>query len=798
MNKNVVILLFSASLMAFSSPASGLALWKFDKLDVNGHILDESGRSNLQPIGEVELQPGLNGNAALLVQGRPFFRAEHNDRLSLTDDFTIRAVFLPHNVRGFNVILWKGDRGKKPEEVNYYLGIRDQKVEFKYKDDEDNWYVHTANYLLESNHWYDVSVHFKEGKVDIAINGDLALVQKSEGRAASAPTKLYPSTGFFEVGEAEGPSSYKAYARGFPFSGLIDEISITQGRSIRTGGGVKTRHKNQAAAYQKKVEEREVAVLERRKEEYRRLFEKENQEFMVKILPVSERINKGGDLVDKLLPLKEAITLYAARNEYESTQVLLLANPKAAVTDVKITIHDLTNEAGASLSSEHASWGWIRSVKIAPEVSEAIPDIIVEGVEKFNVNAGDFTPVLIRWYVPLETKPGVYRGSVHVESEGLQTRIPVELTVWDFDLPRKNSIPVAFTFFESYYSQWYGADTLTRDQKLNIYEFMLRFRIPPNNIYARDLYPEYSLLKEIKDRTSFVTVGSWSLNDSKPGVKEKRIEKFHQTMQKLKELGLEESAYFFGTDELEQDMEKRFPVAENAYQALHEEFPNLKTMQTSFPRPEYEAFYNVWVPSMRYFVREESLQKFDSLREKGDEIWWYLTSRPQHPFPQFFIDYPPFSSRIMMTLTHMYDVKGILYWAMNREWLTNLDIREQWMKSEEAEWKPYIYHIHTGTQFNVYGIGNLIYPGRDGELLPSLRLENFRDGIEDYEYLALLNRLVNEQENGALAEEARALLQVPPEVAKAVNDFNPDPAALLNYRKEVARMIERLQGARNE
>lgn len=795
MNKNVILLFFSSLLIAFSSPASELALWKFDKLDVNGHILDEAGRSSLEPIGEVEFHPGLDGNAALLVQGRPFFRAKHNDRLSLTDDFTIRAVFLPHNVRGYNVIAWKGDRTKTPQEVNYYLGIRDQKIEFKYRDDKDNWYVHTANHLLEANHWYDVSVYFKEGKVDIAINGDLIAVQGS----AEGPGKLYPSTGYFEVGEGEGPSSSSlADARGFQFSGLMDEISITQGRSIRTGGGVKARHRNQVAAYQKKVDELEAAILQGREEEYRSLFEKENQEFLVKVLPVSERINKGGDLIDKLQPLKEEITLYAARNEYESTQVLLLANPKKAVSGVKIKINDLTNEKGASLSSEDASWGWIRSVKIDPEMAEAIPDIIVEGVQNFDVAAGDFTPVLLRWYVPFETKPGVYKGSVYVEAGGFQAELPVELTVWDFDLPKKNSIPVAFTFFESYYSRWYGVETLTRDQKLSIYEFMLRFRIPPNNIYARDLYPEYSLLKEIKDRTSFVTIGSWSLNDSKPGVKEKRIEKFHQTMKDLKELGLEEDVYFFGTDELEQDMERRFPVAENAYQALHQEFPNLKTMQTSFPRPEYEKFYNVWVPSMRYFVSEESLQKFDSLRQKGDEIWWYLTSRPQHPFPQFFIDYPPFSSRIMMTLTYMYDVKGILYWAMNREWLTNMDMREEWMRSEEAEWKPYLYHIHTGTQFNVYGIGNLIYPGKDGELLPSLRLENFRDGIEDYEYLALLERLVDKQENGALVEEARALLKIPPEVARAVNDFNPNPAALLNYRKQVAKMIERLQGGQDE
>lgn len=39
------------------------------------------------------------------------------------------------------------------------------------------------------------------------------------------------------------------------------------------------------------------------------------------------------------------------------------------------------------------------------------------------------------------------------------------------------------------------------------------------------------------------------------------------------------------------------------------------------------------------------------------------------------------------------------------------------------------------------GMGNYVYPGKDGRILPSLRLENLRDGVEDYEYLVLLKKL---------------------------------------------------------
>lgn len=798
MSGKILFLTLLGCLSAACCTAQDLSLWKFDRLDFNGRIRDEAGRSNLTPAGDVEFRPGLEGNAVLINNGRPYFRTEDSDRLGLTNDFTIRAVVYPHNVRGYNVIAWRGDRSKKPEEVNYYLGIRDQKLEFKYKDDQGNWYVHTANHILKANEWYDISVHFNSGDVDVLINGDLYEIRKSEASTRGSLPQLHVSKGRFEVGEADGSSGSIAYARSSQFSGLIDEIRISRGRVMKMGASVKQRHNKLVAAFLKNMENYDSEVQQQREKEYQALFEKAGSRFLLKVLPTSKRINKGGDIAKKVQNLGHEITLYAARNEYESTQLLMLADSNSQLDEVKISISDLVSENGETLGSEHASWSWIQSVKINPDSVEAFPDIIMEGEESFAVNRGDYTPVLLRWYVPFEAQPGVYKGSVTVQADGFTAELPVTLNVWDFELPKKNSVKVAFTFFERYYQQWFGLSSLTDEQKLSIYEFQLRFRIPPNNIYARDLYPEYSLLKKIKDRTDFVTIGTWTINDSAPGAKEKRIERFRQSLQQLEELGLKEDVYFFGVDELEQDMAKRFPTAASAHEALHQEFPELKTMQTSFPRPEYEEFYNVWVPSMRYFTRPENLEKFESLRQKGDEMWWYLTSRPQYPFPQFFIDYSPFDSRIIMTLTYKQGVSGILYWAMNREWLTNLDIRDKWLNSEEAEWKPYLYHIHTKTMFNVYGIGNLIYPGREGALLPSLRLENLRDGIEDYEYLALLERLVKEQQEGELVEEARALLNVPAEVARAANDFNPDPSALLNYRQQVAKMIERLQGAKNE
>ncbi|MEI6502070.1 MAG: DUF4091 domain-containing protein, partial [Armatimonadota bacterium] len=103
------------------------------------------------------------------------------------------------------------------------------------------------------------------------------------------------------------------------------------------------------------------------------------------------------------------------------------------------------------------------------------------------------------------------------------------------------------------------------------------------------------------------------------------------------------------------------------------------------------------------------------------------------------------------------------------------------------------------------GDGRFIYPPRaatgtqaeailDGPVT-SLRWEALRDGIEDYEYFALLKRLLAEKRGTLkLADVAKveALLQVPPTVSASLTSYTQDPAPLLARRLELARAIETL------
>ena len=115
---------------------------------------------------------------------------------------------------------------------------------------------------------------------------------------------------------------------------------------------------------------------------------------------------------------------------------------------------------------------------------------------------------------------------------------------------------------------------------------------------------------------------------------------------------------------------------------------------------------------------------------RGEQVWCY-TSLASFVFdyPNLFIDARAQSQRVIPWLAFRYGITGFLYWQ------TVFAYRQ-----EGDPWsKPRLMMTN--------GDGNLLYPGTPGrediaahQPVPSMRLVLLRDGMEDYEYLALLDR----------------------------------------------------------
>ncbi|MBO4261153.1 MAG: DUF4091 domain-containing protein, partial [Clostridia bacterium] len=131
-------------------------------------------------------------------------------------------------------------------------------------------------------------------------------------------------------------------------------------------------------------------------------------------------------------------------------------------------------------------------------------------------------------------------------------------------------------------------------------------------------------------------------------------------------------------------------------------------------------------------------------KEKGDEVWWYITRFPHNPEITLSICDESIMHRLLFWQQKLYDVDGFLYYMCN-DW------------GDPKEWTKKYEHAAAGTVVDTYGNGVLIYQGgglpeyiekygSDGYPGPigSLRLESIRDGVDDYDYFTILDELYGE------------------------------------------------------
>ena len=81
-----------------------------------------------------------------------------------------------------------------------------------------------------------------------------------------------------------------------------------------------------------------------------------------------------------------------------------------------------------------------------------------------------------------------------------------------------------------------------------------------------------------------------------------------------------------------------------------------------------------------------------------------------------------------------------------------------------------------------------MYPTPTGPV-PSLRLKYLRDGLEDYEYTALLRKVDPEKLSPEDRKQYRSLLDVPAAVSSGMTEYDQTGEALQKYRLELGRFL---------
>jgi hypothetical protein len=498
------------------------------------------------------------------------------------------------------------------------------------------------------------------------------------------------------------------------------------------------------------------------------------------------------------LPFQAKVTrearLSVAGNETESLQLLVLAD-KQELKDVRVTVGDLTQSDGlAKLPSSAvtaAPVGFVLTKRPGYKVNYVgwHPDPILDFMDKVTVRAGEMQPIWLRVAAPAGTPPGDYKGTITVRpANAAPVTLKLTVTVWGFSLPDETHLRTAVSFRDPMLKQVYGNDSAVMRQRY--LRFLLRYRINPDDIY-RYTPPNVSdlALWNREGMNAFNLTYVVKPADLKPGApypaerKAEILAQLDAIIPDLKARGLYKKAYVYGFDEVS---EGSFAAMKDVLGAIKAKYPDLLILTTA-----YDATYGKtsglpvsivdgWVPlTPRY-----DLKRVAEARREGKQVWWYTCIVPQSPYANWLIEYDAIEARSLMGLqTAKYKPDGFLYYAVNRWPLSKKPITG----GPYTDWPAASFNAENGD-------GSILCAGPDGPL-PTIRLENIRDGIEDNEYFWLLEQEITKLRASRRPEAAAALRQalaaqaIGDDLVRDLSHFSKSPDAIYAKRRQVAEAI---------
>jgi hypothetical protein len=504
-----------------------------------------------------------------------------------------------------------------------------------------------------------------------------------------------------------------------------------------------------------------------------------------------EKIFKDGQTLTKPY-FTPYVNISAAQNEYESFQIVI-SNSSPALSNVTVEISNLVNELSLSKDTIKNDQISVRTVGYVPTKKPYYhvryvgewPDPLLPH-QPIDIKAGGVQPFWLTVYVPEHTSSGAYRGKVTIKMETEMRDIPVELTVLNFVLPKNNHLKTAFDFYGNILDVRYPGKKPEEYERIKdqFITNMLKHRMnpilnvdpaSPIEMAHVDRYRTMGLTNFSVGKKGGTFGNNWPDNDQKIEALLPLYRTYGETLALNK---LIDNQYIYTWDE--GDIGN--PQVTKITSMIKRAYGKLKNMVCYHgiwdpnEMPGWGKDIDIWCFQISNFVQD----KLDALKEKGIEIWMYVSGPSDDGTPNLAIDFDSIDYRIIPWLAWKYEIKGVLYWCVN--------------------WWPLVnpFESAANTKWQQNGNGLLFYPGQDGPI-DSIRAEVFRDGMEDYEYLALLTvRIFAFKAKGldkthpATYEQALLLLNVKEPMVHSMFKFSKDQKFLFQQRTDIANTIVQL------
>jgi hypothetical protein len=372
------------------------------------------------------------------------------------------------------------------------------------------------------------------------------------------------------------------------------------------------------------------------------------------------------------------------------------------------------------------------------------------------VTAGAAQSVWIEVYTGRGRPAGVYEGTVTLRADGESRTLPVELLLFDFELPDENSLD-AMVYYEPEQPELYQGRNLDaayhrfahrqRVELVHAYD-EARVRASLGRLRGADFTPAagyegpgeghgnrivpltfYGPGKAFDERSS-----AWRRADEWMGF--------------LKATLPEARTFLYLPDE-------PYPAQYPYVKALAENVRSnpgpgraLPTFLTKEIVPDLVGLIDIWCVPPQAF----DLAKAAAERAKGRRVWFYNGGRPNGPTPM--IDAPATEARAIAWAAFKHDADTYFFWH-GVHWRHNG--QKQGERNQDVWANPITFdnrgqpHKPVEDQGYINGDGVLLYPGEE-KLHPledrglagpvgTVQLANLRRGLQDHQYLTLARRL---------------------------------------------------------
>lgn len=507
----------------------------------------------------------------------------------------------------------------------------------------------------------------------------------------------------------------------------------------------------------------------------------------------TENFMQDYEYPDQMASRDSTLRFYGIRGDVESVQLIITT--KKDIAEYSITAEELVSADGKKIGKNKIEifCQWYVNVEGSYNTGAGVgmyPDALVpfKAIRKARSNsiaANTNQGLWLQVSIPESADPGLYTGVAKLMLDEESYEIPLEVTVYDAQMPEQVHTHSCYRIEYNYMYQAEGTNSGELAQAY--YDFLIEKRcmpMLPNPTISEDYDTFVDWLVPYAENPKVSNYGlpytETTDANGKPIVSRERLmELFTKMAQKNVELRqqgkdtdlFQKALFYMGNlidqpsgEKLEQvracDLvltECKYAVAEEYlkdYPDLYQSLLEVRSLVTTVYNEELVGSDTVggvqtWasiLPSwdsvdqrQHYYDRQSSTD-----RKGGEEAWWYGCSTPYPPFPTYHIDDELIGSRILSWMQFTYGSDGTLYWGVNNS------------SSKKDLWENAVDYS------GAMGDGSLLYPTKKfgtSEPISTMRLESIREGQEDYEYLWMIEQAILQfNETNGTAHDPKALM----------------------------------------